>query len=91
MLFSRFNIRLGVIATDMNVKSGLPLSQDDMSLPSSFAVWLASPNAAWTKGLFFWAHWDVDELAAKKEEIQQDQHLTMGLKGWPQVAKPVVA
>jgi NAD(P)-dependent dehydrogenase (short-subunit alcohol dehydrogenase family) len=45
----------GVLATEMNDKSGLPLSYDDMSLPSGFAVWLASRRADWVGGRFLWS------------------------------------
>lgn len=44
----------GVIETEMNIKSEMPMSKDDMSLPSGFAVWLASPRASWTAGRFLW-------------------------------------
>ncbi|KAJ3850545.1 short-chain dehydrogenase/reductase [Lentinula lateritia] len=40
---------------------------DEMALPADFAVWSASPAAAWLHGRFVWAHWDVDELKADKE------------------------
>ncbi|GAW07111.1 short-chain dehydrogenase reductase [Lentinula edodes] len=40
---------------------------DEMALPADFAVWSASPEAAWLHGRFVWAHWDVDELKSDKE------------------------
>jgi hypothetical protein len=33
---------------------------DLVSLPASFNVWLASPEARFLKGKFLWANWDVD-------------------------------
>ncbi|KAH6844733.1 hypothetical protein B0I37DRAFT_327491, partial [Chaetomium sp. MPI-CAGE-AT-0009] len=39
---------------------------DDESLPRGFAVWLASPEAAFLKGRFVMSNWDVDELVALK-------------------------
>lgn len=80
----------GVIASEMNTKSGLPLSADDLSLPSSFAVWLASPAASWLGGRFLWSHWDVDELAKMKDEIVEKNELVLGLQGWPKAVEPVV-
>jgi NAD(P)-dependent dehydrogenase (short-subunit alcohol dehydrogenase family) len=81
----------GVIETEMNIKSGMPLSRDDMSLPSGFAVWLASPAAQWTAGRYLWAHWDVDELEKMKDEITAKDELSLGLKGWPrEVSEPVI-
>lgn len=82
----------GVIASEMNAKSGLPFSFDDISLPSNFAVWLASPAADFVGGRFFWSHWDVDELVQLKNEITANNELTLDLKGWPKnaVGEPIV-
>ncbi|KAK5113747.1 hypothetical protein LTR85_010764 [Meristemomyces frigidus] len=82
----------GVLETDMGVKSGMPMSRDDMSLPSGFAVWLASPAADWVVGRFLWANWDVEELAQMKNEIVKNNELTFGVLGWPkQVEATIVA
>ena len=40
-----------------------------MQLPGDFAVWLASPEAAFLAGKFVWAQWDVDELLTLKERL----------------------
>lgn len=80
----------GVLASEMNAKSGMQLSMDDMSLPSGFTVWLASPAAAWTSGKFLWAHWDVEELEKLKGEIEEKGLLGLGLVGFPRVEKPEV-
>ncbi len=53
------------------------------SLAGAFMVWLASPEADFVKGKFLWANWDVEELKARKEEIQGSSLLTMTLDGWP--------
>lgn len=45
---------------------------DDESLPGGFAVWLASPAAAFLKGRFVWSRWDVDELIALKPKFEED-------------------
>jgi len=42
------------------------------NLPGHFAVWLASPEADFLKGRFLWSHWDVEELMAKREQIEAD-------------------
>ncbi|KAF2828221.1 oxidoreductase [Ophiobolus disseminans] len=55
---------------------------DDASLPASFMVWLASPEARFLKGKFLWANWDVEELKARKEEIEGTTLLSIGLQGW---------
>ena len=81
----------GVLDSEMGDKAGMPVSRDDMSLPSSFAVWLASPAAAWLGGRFLWSNWDVDELAERKDEIVANDELKMTLKGFPRdVGAPVV-
>ena len=56
---------------------------DLVSLPASFNVWLASPEAHFLKGKFLWANWDVDELKAQAKEIETSTQLSIGLVGWP--------
>ncbi|GAB7363963.1 hypothetical protein MBLNU230_g4524t2 [Neophaeotheca triangularis] len=73
----------GVLETEMNAISGATMKMDDLSLPAAFAVWLASTQADWTGGRYLWAHWDVDELAAMKDEIIKNNELTLTLAGWP--------
>lgn len=80
----------GTIESEMNVKSGMPLSKDDLSLPSSFAVWLAAPGNDFVHGRFLWAHWDVDELKAMEKEIRENEELLIGLTGWPKKVEPNV-
>ncbi|KAI4952342.1 hypothetical protein J4E91_002811 [Alternaria rosae] len=80
------NIHPGVIQTDMYQKSsegGLDFQFDDIELPASFAVWIVSPEAEFLSGKFVWSNWDVDELKAKKKQLQSSQDLTLGLLGWP--------
>jgi NAD(P)-dependent dehydrogenase (short-subunit alcohol dehydrogenase family) len=48
---------------------------DDVSLPSHFAVWLASSAAAFTNGRFLMSKWDVEELMAKRAEFESDPAL----------------
>jgi len=73
----------GVLETEMGAKSGLPVSRDEMSLPTGFAVWLAGPAAGWVGGKFFWAHWDVGELEGMKDGIVERGELMWGVTGWP--------
>ncbi|PVH90533.1 NAD(P)-binding protein [Periconia macrospinosa] len=54
---------------------------DDESLPGGFAVWLASPAAAFLKGRFLLSNWDVEELIALKEKYEEDPEFgTLSLK-----------
>lgn len=57
--------------------------RDEANLPASFYVWLASPEAHFLRGKYLWANWDVDELKARKEEIENTNLLNLGLIGWP--------
>lgn len=56
---------------------------DDVSLPASFIVWLASSEARFLNGRYLWANWDVDELKARAKEIKDSSLLSFGLVGWP--------
>jgi hypothetical protein len=54
-------------------------------LPGAFCVWLATPEAAFLKGRYLWANWDVEELKSRKAEIVADHTLfTIALGGWGQ-------
>ncbi|TVY31512.1 Short chain dehydrogenase [Lachnellula subtilissima] len=55
---------------------------DDVQLAGNFAIWTASPEAAFVNGKFLWCNWDVDELKESKEEIQGSSILTTNLEGW---------
>ncbi len=54
-----------------------------MSLPASFILWLASPEARFLKGKFLWSNWDVDELKARSKELEATTQLSVALGGWP--------
>ncbi|KAL7948415.1 hypothetical protein V8C42DRAFT_362966 [Trichoderma barbatum] len=60
------------------------LDWDDVSLPSSVAVWAASDEAAFLHGRFIWSAWDVEELRSGplRERIESDgQFLRIGVHG----------
>ena len=64
-------------------ESAKALSQyDDVGLPASFMVWLASGEARFLNGKFLWANWDVDELKEREKELKGSTLLTMGLLGY---------
>lgn len=56
---------------------------DAPQLPGHFAVWLCSEEARFLRGKFVWSNWDVDELKAKKDEIESSPLLTVNCIGWP--------
>ncbi|KAL4872389.1 hypothetical protein BDV12DRAFT_162119 [Aspergillus spectabilis] len=83
---SVYHIQPGVVDTAMNRAAGGIKAlgyEDDVSLPASFNVWLASPEARFLKGKFLYTSWDVDELKARAEEFEKSSELSIGLVGWP--------
>lgn len=56
---------------------------DLVSLPASFMVWLASPEAIFLKSKFLWTNWDVDELMERAAEIEAGMELNIQVVGWP--------
>lgn len=44
--------------------------------------WVASPEAEFLKGKYLWVNWDVDELKARRDELEEFNKLVTGLVGW---------
>lgn len=81
-----FNFHPGGVLTSMTRAMGMnedSFPWDDVSLPGSFAVWLASGEADFLAGRFVYANWDVDELKARAEEIVNSDLLKIGMIGEP--------
>ncbi|OBT89059.1 hypothetical protein VE02_02016 [Pseudogymnoascus sp. 03VT05] len=81
-----FHVQPGIVDTAMNRETGGVDAvgfEDHVSLPGSFNLWLASPEARFLKGKYLWANWDVDELKARAKEIKSSAQLSIGLDGWP--------
>lgn len=81
-----FNFHPGGVLTSMTRAMGMnedSFPWDDVSLPGSFAVWLASGEADFLAGRFVYANWDVDELKARAEEIVNCDLLKIGMIGEP--------
>ncbi|OAP58448.1 hypothetical protein AYL99_07538 [Fonsecaea erecta] len=87
-----FTVHPGVVSTKMSEKAFGNLDHspagdffDAPELPANFMVWLASSEADFLKsGRFLWANWDVEELIARKAEIEADQALfRITIGGWP--------
>ncbi|KAK0113973.1 hypothetical protein ONS95_014216 [Cadophora gregata] len=70
----------GVVSTELNASFGV-VGPDTPELCGHFAVWLASPGAAFLKGKFVWANWDVEELKARANEVQSSSLLRVALNG----------
>ncbi|KIW42304.1 uncharacterized protein PV06_05866 [Exophiala oligosperma] len=83
---SVFHVQPGVVDTDMNKSAGGVQAtgiEDQVALPASFHVWLASPEARFLKGKFLWSNWDVDELKSREEQIATSTQFNIDLVGWP--------
>ncbi|OJJ78473.1 SDR family NAD(P)-dependent oxidoreductase [Aspergillus glaucus CBS 516.65] len=77
-----FNINPGAIATEMQAKAGDLAAPDNIGLPGSFCVWLATSESANAfKGRFIWSNWDVEDLQQHAEEVQAKNLLVHGLNG----------
>lgn len=83
-----FTVHPGVVETNMTKgfigsrRSGVVL--DDAELVGDFMVWLVSPESEFLRGRYVWCNWDVEEMIAKKAEIENNPTLlTMTLGGWP--------
>ncbi|KAK1814736.1 hypothetical protein LTR12_010872 [Friedmanniomyces endolithicus] len=74
----------GVVDTEMKRKNDMPSPHmDAVELPSHFAVWLCSQEAKFLRGKFVWSNWDVQEMIAKRNEIENSLLLTANCIGWP--------
>ncbi|KAL3477779.1 hypothetical protein BJX99DRAFT_269660 [Aspergillus californicus] len=81
-----YHIQPGVVDTDMNRETGGVKAigyEDHVSLPAGFSVWLASGEAGFLNGRFLYTNWDVDELVARKAEIEGGDLFRVGMGGWP--------
>ncbi|KAI0539627.1 NAD(P)-binding protein [Xylaria digitata] len=83
-----FHTQPGVVLTEMNLNTGGAKSfdniqTDDVSLPASFNLWLASPEARFLKNKFLWCNWDIEELKAHATELKAGPELSIGFVGWP--------
>ncbi|KAF2168895.1 hypothetical protein M409DRAFT_65252 [Zasmidium cellare ATCC 36951] len=76
------NTQPGVIRTEINSDTDVE-GQDEIELPASFHVWLASPEAAFLKGKYVWVNWDAEELVSRKDEIKDSMLCRVLLAGMP--------
>ncbi|KAL7627820.1 hypothetical protein AAE478_002015 [Parahypoxylon ruwenzoriense] len=77
----------GAILTESARRAGYTedsIAWDNAELPGHFAVWAASPEAAFLHGRFVWAAWDVNELKSGelRRRIDEDPFfLKIGVRG----------
>ncbi|KAI1863129.1 uncharacterized protein JN550_009865 [Neoarthrinium moseri] len=71
----------GLIDTDMVPPPLRPLGFDTPELVGGLAVWLSHPHARFLSGRTLCAHWDVNDLLERKNEIINSSQLRMALVG----------
>ncbi|KAL7912404.1 hypothetical protein GGI35DRAFT_440167 [Trichoderma velutinum] len=79
------NVHPGVVITEMQqktIEAGIILPYDDIKLPAHFTVWAASPEGAFPKGKLVWCNWDINELLAKKNQLENSGLFALGLQGF---------
>ncbi|OAL34895.1 hypothetical protein AYO20_05856 [Fonsecaea nubica] len=79
------NPKLRVFTVYPGDTSSSSTSAEGLELAAHFTVWLASPEADFLKsGRVVGANWDVEELVARKVEIEADPTLfRVTIGGWP--------
>ncbi len=78
-----FAIHPGGVATELGLSMPEAFHEyldDAPDLAACFAVWLASGRADWAKGRYLSATWDVDALAAMRDEILSSELLVNRLR-----------
>ena len=79
------SIHPGVVETQMYYKSEVQgVTLDSVQLAAHFTLWASSPEAHFANGRFLWSNWDVVELKANAQKLQESPGLfriTFG--GWP--------
>ncbi|KAJ9498180.1 hypothetical protein H2202_006331 [Exophiala xenobiotica] len=66
------SIQPGILQSDMSEKAGAGITPQD-----------SAPKRGFFKNKFVWANWDVDEMKARANRIQNSPVSAMGLAGWP--------
>jgi hypothetical protein len=79
-----FSYHPGGVMTDL--ASGMPkelhhVLMDKPALAAGYAVWLTTPAADFLKGRYSSCGWDVNQLVAKKQEIEKGGLLISGVTG----------
>ncbi|KAK5290617.1 hypothetical protein LTR99_011018 [Exophiala xenobiotica] len=83
------NVQPGSVNTRMTEIAKFK-GNDAAELAGHFCVWLVSPEAKFLKSKYVWANWDVDEMIARAEEIQNSTLLTWSVEGVQMEAASIV-
>ncbi|GAW21831.1 hypothetical protein ANO14919_113560 [Xylariales sp. No.14919] len=71
----------GLLDTDMLPQAMRRFDRETPELVGGVAVWLSHPHAHFLSGRVIASQWDVDDLVARKAEIQGGSDLTIDLLG----------
>lgn len=77
-----FSVHPGMVEAEngrgMVVEALLPFSKDKAVLTGSLSVYLATDKADFLRGGYIHANWDVEELAAHRDEIAEKKLIKLG-------------
>ncbi|KAI0465507.1 hypothetical protein F4859DRAFT_528815 [Xylaria cf. heliscus] len=74
-----YTVNPGLVHTDATLEAFTPYAKDTAALVGSVTVYLSAKQPNHLKGRHLNVNWDVDELEARKEEIEKSNLLTLGL------------
>lgn len=79
------NVHPGSIESDGFTRSGASEPSDGMTsgeLAGQFFAWLATDQADFLSGRFVWAEWDIEELKARRKDIEDGDLLLTTIDGF---------
>ncbi|KAI8945455.1 hypothetical protein F4801DRAFT_584412 [Xylaria longipes] len=74
-----YTVNPGLVRTDATLEAFTPYAKDTAALVGSVTVYLSARQRDHLKGRHLCVNWDVEELEARKEEIEESNLLTLGL------------
>ncbi|KAI0436300.1 hypothetical protein F4803DRAFT_572730 [Xylaria telfairii] len=74
-----YTVNPGLVCTDATLEAFAPYAKDTAALVGSVTVYLSAIQPNHLKGRHLSVNWDVEELEARKEEIEKSNLLTLGL------------
>ncbi|KAI1737799.1 hypothetical protein F4680DRAFT_450763 [Xylaria scruposa] len=74
-----YTVNPGLVHTDATLEAFTPYAKDTAALVGSVTVYLSARQPDHLKGRHLCVNWDVEELEARKEEIEKSNLLTLGL------------
>ncbi|KAF2964965.1 hypothetical protein GQX73_g8622 [Xylaria multiplex] len=75
-----YSVNPGLVHTDATLEAFAPYAKDTAALVGAVTVYLSTRQPHHLNGRHLCVNWDVEELEIRKEEIENSNLLTMGLK-----------